>query len=82
MRYNTRKRKAASERGQRMAKRRWELDRQRRDRLAAACPLARVDQIVRRIIVIDREHTVREAVIYAFDSFREARRKARKVLAS
>jgi predicted GIY-YIG superfamily endonuclease len=80
-RYNTRRRKDASERGRRMANRRWELEGQRRDRLAAACPLARVDQIVRRIIVVDREETVRETTIYAFDSFREARRKARKVLA-
>lgn len=64
-----------------MAKRRWQLDRQRRDKLAALtadqCPNA----IVRRIIVIDQERTVREATIWAWDSNREARRKLRAVLA-
>ena len=37
-------------------------------------------RIVRRIVVIDRERTVREAVIYAGDSLREARRKQRAIL--
>ena len=34
---------------------------------------------VRRIIVIDRETTVREAVFFDTDSIREARRKFRTV---
>jgi alkyl hydroperoxide reductase subunit AhpC len=80
MRYLTKKRKAASERARRMAKRRWELDRQRRERLAAQDPIFTGLQIVRRIVVIDREQIVRECVIYAGDSFREAQRKTKRVL--
>jgi len=80
MRYLTKKRKAASERARQRANRRWQLDRERPDRLAAADPMLRANQIVRRIIVIDREQTVREAVIYGFDSVREAKRKMRNAL--
>jgi hypothetical protein len=80
VKYLTKKRKAASERARAKAKRRWELDRQRRERLAATDPIFAGLQIVRRIVVINRERTVREAVIYAGDSLREARRKQRVVL--
>lgn len=38
------------------------------------------NRIVRRIVVIDNETTVREAVIWFWDSDREARRKLRAVL--
>jgi len=81
MKYSTQKRKAASERGRRMAARRWELDRERRSRMAALDPLAFSDRIVRRIVVIFRETTVKEAVFLSTDSLREARRKLREVLA-
>ena len=80
MKYLTKKRKAASERARAKATRRWELDRQRRERLAATDPIFSGLQIVRRIVVIDRERTVREAVIYAGDSLREARSKQRAIL--
>jgi hypothetical protein len=80
VKYQTKKRKAASERARAKARRRWELDRQRRERLAATDPIFAGLQIVRRIVVIDHERTVREAVIYAGDSLREARRKQRAIL--
>lgn len=81
MSYVTRKIKAASERGRRMAKRRWELDALRRERLAAIDPIQFSGRIVRRIVVIDNEKRVREVAIYDFDSEREWKRKERKVLA-
>lgn len=80
MRYLTKKRRAAAERARLRARRRWELDRQRRDALAGTAPELLINRIVRRIVVIDHEQHVREAVIYEFDSMREARRKQRQVL--
>jgi hypothetical protein len=81
MRYLTKKRKSASERARQRANRRWQLDRERRDRLAAADPILHANRILRRIIVIDRETTVREVTIYAWDSAREAKRKEKRALA-
>lgn len=78
--YSRWKAKAASERGKRMAKRRWQLDHARRDALAAKDPAFTGLQIKRRIIVIDDEVSVREAVIYKCDSARCARRKLRSAL--
>jgi len=63
-----------------MARRRWELERERRTKLAALTADQYPAKIVRRIIVIDAERTVREAVIRNWDSDREARRKTRWVL--
>ena len=63
-----------------MARARWDMDRQRRDRLAALSPEQYPDEIVRRIVVIDDEREVRECVIRSWDSAREARRKVRSVL--
>lgn len=60
-----------------MATRRWELDRARRDALATKDPAFTGLRIVRRIIVIEREGSAREAVIYETDSARSARRKLR-----
>lgn len=60
--------------------RRWELDRARRNALAAKDPINTGLVIRRRIIVIDNEITAREAVIYETDSVREARRKERHAL--
>ena len=80
MSYVTRKLRAASERGKRMAKRRWEIDGARREALAAMEPARFQGLIVRRIVVIDRETEVREAVIYDFDSARKAKRKIQRVL--
>jgi len=82
MSYETRKIKAARERGRRMATRRWELDRARRARWAAAEPVFSARTIVRRVVVIDRETVVREVTIFADDSLRDARRKIRRVLGS
>lgn len=80
MRYLTNKRRAATERARMRARRRWELDRQRRAALAETAPELLINRIVRRIVVIDHEQHVREVVIYEFDSMREARRKQRQVL--
>ncbi len=63
-----------------MARRRWELDAQRREALAAKDPAFTGLRIIRRIVVIDEEWTVREAVIYEYDSARSARAKLRNVL--
>jgi hypothetical protein len=70
----------ASERGRRMAVRRWALDRERRNQLAALTADRLPAQILRRIVVIDLETEVREVVIWSWDSTREARRKVRQVL--
>jgi alkyl hydroperoxide reductase subunit AhpC len=63
-----------------MANARWKLDRDRRAAMAAKDPAFTGLQIVRRIIVIDREQRVREAVIYAGDSARSARAKLKRIL--
>lgn len=78
--FSRRLQRRASERGRQMAKRRWELDRQRCYKLAALTAEQFPTQILRRIVVIDNETTVREAVIFSFDSFAEARRKEKHVL--
>ena len=78
--YIRRKVKAAREQGRRMANRRWELDRQRRASLAALTVEQYPNQIVRRVVVIDNETTVRECVMRTWDSVRECRRKLRQVL--
>jgi len=75
-----RKVKAASNRGRLMARRRWQLDRDRRNRLVAIAPEMFPGRIMRRIVVIDEEREVREAVIYESDSIRETLRKVRKVM--
>jgi hypothetical protein len=75
--YRRRLEVAASEHGRRMARRRWEIDRARRDKLAALTAEQCPSRIVRRIVVIEEERTVREAVIFSFDSARSARRKLR-----
>lgn len=62
------------------AKRRWELDRQRRASLAAKDPAFTDLAIIRRIIVIDHESSVKEAVIYSTDSRRAAANKIRRAL--
>ena len=63
-----------------MANARWQMDRERRDRLAQLTAERHPNQIVRRIIVIDEERDAREAVIWKWDSYRVAKRKLLKVL--
>lgn len=79
--YSRRLQREASERGRRMAAARWAKDRARRAKLAAVSAEQYPTRIVRRIIVVDRERYAREAVIFTWDSAREARRKVRAVLA-
>lgn len=79
-RYQIRRMKAASAHGRRMAGRRWAKDRARRDALARLTAEQYPARIVRRIIVIDQEQIVREAVIWNWDSRRSAARKQRAVL--
>ena len=62
------------------ANKRWELDRARRAELAAKDPAFTGFRIVRRIIVIDNEKDVREAVIYSTDSIRSATQKLKRAL--
>ena len=78
--FNRRLQKQASERGKRMSAARWSNDRARREALALVMAEQDPNRIVRRIIVIDNERDAREAVIFAWDSFREAKRKLLKVL--
>lgn len=63
-----------------MARIRWGLDRARRERLAALPAEAFSNLIVRRIIVIDREREVREAIIRSWDSRSDSAQKLRNVL--
>jgi hypothetical protein len=80
--YQRRLRKVASERGKRMAEARWAIDRKRRAALARVTAEQYPREIVRRIIVIDGEVRAREAVIFSWDSRREAGRKVRRVMAA
>lgn len=80
--FSVRRFRAASERGRKMAKRRWELDRERRDAIAKAeesDPLRVQGRIVRRIVVIENEVEVKEIVIRDWDSVREVNRKLARV---
>jgi len=78
--FNRRLQRRASERGRTMANRRWALDRERRAKLAALTAEQNPSHIRRRIVVIDRECMVREAVIWSWDSARSARRKVKDVM--
>ena len=63
-----------------MANVRWAKDRIERDRLAALTAEQHPTRIVRRIVVIDDERTVREATFWSFESRRSWARKLRNVL--
>lgn len=75
-----RKVKSARERGRAMANQRWKIDRERRDKEALLFAESYPNKIVRRIVVIDNETTVREAVFWTWDSRRHAASKLRNVL--
>ena len=79
-RYALQRIKAARERGRKMAAARWRIDRMRRDQLAALSPERYPGRILRRIVVIEEERTVREVILRESDSEREARRKIKWVL--
>jgi hypothetical protein len=63
-----------------MANARWKMERKRQDELSAKDPVFTGLKIARRIIVIDFEQSVREAVIYECDSARSARAKIKSIL--
>ena len=65
-----------------MNKVRWDADRLRRDALAVADPTKFTGRIVKRVIVIENETTVKEAAIYDFDSYREGQRRVQRLLAA
>jgi predicted methyltransferase len=68
----------ASERGRLMARRRWQLDRERRDAIAAQDardPLRSPGRILRRFIVIDQDQTAHEIIIREGDSTRFINRR-------
>lgn len=71
---------AAMVRGRLMTATRWAWERERRRRMAELTPERRPGRIVRRVIVIDDERTVREAVLWADDSPAVVRGKLREVL--
>jgi hypothetical protein len=78
--FSRQKQRRASEHGRAMARVRWQRDRERREKVAQLTAEKYPQRIVRRIVVIDRERTAREVVIWSWDSAREARRKIREVL--
>ena len=62
------------------ANRRWQLDRERRDKLAEADPIKFLGSIVARNVFIDeRTGKATETVFYDFDSERDWKRKLRHV---
>lgn len=71
---------AARERGRRMAAARWKKDRAMRDALAAEesrDPFGRTGRIIRRVVIIDAESTVREIVRRDYHTERDWRRMKR-----
>lgn len=68
----------ASERGKRLANIRWQRDRERREKLAELTAEQNPTKIEGRIVAIRGEQTVKEFVLWSFDSWREKRRKCRK----
>jgi hypothetical protein len=52
-----------------------------RARIAAIEPASFGGEIVRRVVVIDREKAAREIIFYAFDTYSDRRRKLREVRA-
>ena len=81
MSYVTREIKAASRRGRRMAKIRWDRDRERRAVIAAMEPMKFPGRIIKRIVVIEREVAAREIVFYEFDRYSDRKRKLQQVRA-
>jgi hypothetical protein len=75
-RYQYKKQKLASERGRRMASRRWELDAKRRELLARLDPIS--TKPIRRIIDI-RGDKVFEVCIFEHDSIASAMQKLRSI---
>jgi hypothetical protein len=75
-RYQYKKQKSASERGKRMASRRWELDAKKRELLARLDPIS--TNPIRRIIDI-RGDLVTEVCIFEHDSIAAARQKIRAI---
>ena len=63
-----------------MANARWAKERIERDKRAALTAEQCPSHIVRRIVVIDNETTVREATFWNFESRRSWRRKELAVL--
>lgn len=66
-------------RGRMMANVRWKREREWRDRLAATTAEQCPSQIVLRVVAIRNERDVSEAVVWSFDSRRDARRKLRAI---
>jgi len=79
--FSVKAKKRASLNARTRAKRRWALDRERRARLDALDPIQVGGNIVRRVVVIDKESRVRERVFYEFDRPCDRKRKLREVLA-
>jgi hypothetical protein len=78
MSYITRKIRAASKRNSERAKKRWVMDRAKRNALAKIDPVC-IGRIVMRVVVIRNETFAKEAVIYDFDSVRSYRKKIKSL---
>lgn len=78
--YILRKIKRIRENAKRAAILRWERERAKQQERAEVDPVFMGLRIVRRIVVIDDESRVREAVFYAGDSDRSARKKQLNIL--
>lgn len=55
---------------------RWDRDREQRAALAAIDPVR--FEVVRRLVIIDRETTAREITFYAHDRYADRKRKLRE----
>jgi hypothetical protein len=79
--FDIKKKKRESLNATRRAKRRWALDRDRRDELAAKDPIRIGGKIIERIVRILNEREVRECTIFEFDRPCDVRRKKRALFA-
>lgn len=73
--FKSRKKQTRRELGRKLAKIRWQRDRERRDKLAAIEAESNPSRIVRRLVIIDNERDVRELVLWSWETWRDWRRK-------
>jgi hypothetical protein len=78
--FSVKKKKAASLKARFRAQKRWAKDREHREWLNTIDPIRFGGRIVRRIVVIDNESTVRERTFFQFDRACDWKRKLREIL--
>lgn len=79
--FSVKAKKRASIAATNRANRRWQIDRERRDKLASIDPVRVGGKIVERWVRIIGESAVRERTIYEFDRPCDVRRKRRELFA-